>query len=259
MPEPETQPDAIAPAAAASAASLTTARIALARTGDTLAVREHLRFQLDHAMARDAVHAPLDVALLERGLRERGIASLTVHSAARDRSEYLRRPDLGRKLSADSQARLEMVAAGQATAPGLAIILADGLSALAVERHALPLLDALHTLDAGLLAHSPVVLATQARVALGDAIGAAFHARMTVLLLGERPGLSSPDSLGAYLTWEPRPGRTDSERNCISNIRAEGLSYATAAARIAYYVSEARRLEATGIALKDPEQLPQLR
>lgn len=232
----------------------TTARIALARTGDTLAVREHLRFQLDHAMARDAVHTPLDVALLERGLHERGIPSLHVRSAARDRSEYLRRPDLGRQLDAASANTLRELASQQTSAPQLAVILADGLSALAVERHALPLLDALRqSLDPWPSTLGPVVLATQARVALGDAIGEALNARMTVMLLGERPGLSSPDSLGAYLTWNPRPGRADSERNCISNIRAEGLSYDHAAARIAWYLREAEQMQATGIALKDPD------
>jgi len=230
----------------------TTARIALGRTGDAVPLAEHLRFQLDHAMARDAVHAALDVPMLERGLHERRLRSITVRSAARDRSEYLRRPDLGRKLSADSQEALRELSSQQASPPQLAIILADGLSALAVERHALPLLDTLRLLNPEPWPLAPILLATNARVALGDAIGEALNARITVMLLGERPGLSSPDSLGAYLTWNPRPGRADSERNCISNIRPEGLSYPEAAVRIAYYLRQAQRLETTGIALKDP-------
>ncbi|SEG62278.1 Ethanolamine ammonia-lyase light chain [Bryocella elongata] len=243
----------------------TTARIALGRTGDAVPVAEHLRFQLDHALARDAVHATLDVPMLERGLRERGIPAITVHSAARDRSEYLRRPDLGRRLathpgapSLDSETWVRSMPAGSHESPTLAIILADGLSALAVERHALPLLDALASRIPNPSPRIPVVIATNARVALGDAIGEALGARITVMLIGERPGLSSPDSLGAYLTWNPRPGRADSERNCISNIRAEGLSYAEAAARIAHYLREAQRLHATGIALKDPDTPPLL-
>lgn len=241
------------------------ARIALARTGDTLAVREHLRFQFDHALARDAVHAALDTAMLERGLHDRGLPSLTVHSAARSRAEYLRRPDLGRRLSLASETALKhhltersFEASTPQTAPPLAIVLADGLSALAVERHALPLLDALESLVPNPCSLIPVSLATHARVALGDAIGHVLGARLVLVLIGERPGLSSPDSLGAYLTWDPKPGRVDSERNCISNIRAEGLSYAEAAARIAHYLAEAERLQTTGIALKDPEPQPLL-
>jgi len=249
----------------------TTARLSLhlrdqARTGAAVATSEHLHFQLDHALARDAVHTPLDTALLERGLRERGLTPLLLRSYVADRKSYLRRPDLGRTLHPDSVAALQSITnlgaprldsetwVGAPQNPHILFILADGLSALALERHALRLLDAvLPLLEPGTLHLAPVV--TNARVALADQIGALLGARITVLLIGERPGLSSPDSLGCYITWDPQPGKTtDAERNCISNIRGdEGLGYAEAAHRIAHYLAEAQRLQTTGIALKDPE------
>jgi ethanolamine ammonia-lyase small subunit len=177
---------------------------------------------------------------------------ITLESAARDRAEYLRRPDLGRRLSAGSRTLLEQA---QSKPGRLVIVIADGLSAIAAERHAVPVLDALLPLleewQIG-----PVVIAEQARVAIGDEIGERLHASVTLLFIGERPGLSSPDSLGAYLTWAPRVGRSDAERNCISNIRPEGLSYSLAARKIAGYLSEARRRQLTGVALK--EDLPQI-
>jgi len=259
-----------------SAASLTTARLSLhlreqANSAPAISTHEHLRFQLDHALARDAVHAALDVLLLERGLHARGLTPLTLRSAARDRKEYLRRPDLGRTLSEDSIAALKSATnwgknlGAPCPSPSgtweampvetsesrIAIILADGLSALALERHALPLLDA--TLPLITNHSSLITVVTNARVALADHIGQLLNVQLSVLFIGERPGLSSPDSLGVYLTWQPRPGRTDAERNCISNIRAEGLSYAEAAHRIAHYIAEGRRLQTTGIALKDPD------
>ena len=256
----------------------TTARLSLhlreqANSAAAIPTNEHLRFQLDHALARDAVHAALDVPLLERGLLARGLTPLTLRSAARDRKEYLRRPDLGRTLHPSSVVALqspnftsnavistEAQRSGETpafrAAPALnpeapiLFILADGLSALALERRGLPLLDATLPLITN---HSSLITVVQnARVALADHIGQLLSAQLTVLFIGERPGLSSPDSLGVYLTWHPRPGRTDAERNCISNIRAEGLSYAVAAHRIAHYIAEARRLQTTGIALKDP-------
>lgn len=241
----------------------TAARIALGRCGDSLPTREVLQFSLAHAKARDAVHQPLDRPGLELALAQAGFETLAVRSAARDRSQYLRRPDLGRRLDAASEARLAAHAA-----PGLAaglpatdvvFVLADGLSALALARHALPLLLALRPLlrDWTL---GPVVIAEEARVALGDPIGAALRATMVVVLVGERPGLSSPDSLGAYLTWAPRSGCTDADRNCISNIRPEGLIYPRAAHKLAYLMTEARRLGLSGVALKDdspdPASLP---
>jgi ethanolamine ammonia-lyase small subunit len=228
----------------------TTARLSLGNTAPAISTSEHLRFHLDHALARDAVNTQLDITMLQQGLRDRGLQPLALHSNAADRKTYLRRPDLGRTLHPDSAQLLREQATSNPNADTL-FILADGLSALAIERHALPLLDA--TLPF-LPAHSLLVpVITNARVAIGDDIGSLLHAKLTVLLIGERPGLSSPDSLGVYITWNPHPGCTDAERNCISNIRAEGLSYTEAAARIAHYISEARRLQTTGIALKDPD------
>jgi len=228
----------------------TAARLSLGSASPTLSTHHHLNFQLDHAQARDAVHAALDVPQLLRGLAERDLSSVVVHSAAGSRREYLRRPDLGRKLSADSREVLQRQPPTE-----LAIVLADGLSALAVERHALPLLDALLPL---LPASYFLFPALNARVAIGDEVGGLLQAKLSLVLIGERPGLSSPDSLGAYITWQPRVGRTDAERNCISNIRHAGLSYGEAAYRIAHYFAEAQRLGVTGIALKDPPAMPLL-
>jgi ethanolamine ammonia-lyase small subunit len=224
----------------------TLARIALGRTGASLPTAEWLRFAEAHALARDAVHTPLDVPALVAALRHHGIEPAVVASAAADRATYLRRPDLGRRLAEASAASLT------AGAAGLAVVLADGLSARATQAHAMPLLLALRahleTAGEGLGA---VVVATQARVALGDEVGERLAARAVLVLIGERPGLSSPDSLGAYLTWAPRRGRRDAERNCVSNIRPEGQSPAQAAARLAWLLGAARRIGATGVALKD--------
>jgi ethanolamine ammonia-lyase small subunit len=244
-----------------------TARLSLGDSASATSTAEHLRFQLDHALARDAVHTPLDTDLLTRSLTERGLQPLLLRSAATNRASYLRRPDLGRTLHPDSIAHLQSpVILSEASRPyrdaqsksseGLdpgrvLFVLADGLSALALERHALPLLDATLALVPDTCCLIPVV--QNARVAVADQIGDLLGAEITVLLIGERPGLSSPDSLGVYITWQPRPGRTDAERNCISNIRAEGLSYTEAAQRIAHYFREAVRLQTTGITLKDPD------
>ncbi len=231
--------------------ALTPARIALGRAGGSLPTRAYLSFQLDHARARDAVHEALDLAAVAQALRQTGRECLAVRSAAADRLQFLQRPDLGRRLDSDSQQLI-----GQTFAPGSSVdavfVVADGLSARAVHRHAVPLLAGVCP---QLLAEgwklAPVVLAVQGRVALGDEIGALLGARMVVVLIGERPGLSSPDSLGAYLTWQPRVGRTDADRNCISNIRPEGLSYENAATRLYYLMNEARRRRLSGVALKD--------
>ena len=247
---------------------LTPARVALDCTGASIATRYALEFSLAHAQARDAVHAALAVPSLLAALRDHNLPILQVRSAATTRTEYLRRPDLGRTLAPVSAAQLATKPGAPFTQPHrvsgvasdnpatLAIILADGLSALATERHALPVLDALLPLlklgeSDSTWRITPIVVAEQARVALADEVGQALHADATVILIGERPGLSSPDSLGAYITWAPRPGRTDAERNCISNIRAEGLDYAAAAARIGWTLTEARRLGLTGVALRE--------
>jgi ethanolamine ammonia-lyase small subunit len=235
------------------------ARTSLGLTGPSIPTREQLRFQLDHALARDAVHAQMDVTGLLHGLRERQMDGLALRSAAsggsgeNNRRVYLRRPDLGRILHGESQQALRELEPGASIEPDVVFVVVDGLSALAVERHALPVMDAvLPLLGAQQLQVGPVCLVQQGRVAVGDEIGSLLHAKLVIVLIGERPGLSAPDSLGVYITWAPRPGRSDAERNCISNVRLEGLSYAEAAQRIAYYVEESRRLQATGIALKDP-------
>jgi ethanolamine ammonia-lyase small subunit len=238
---------------------LTPARVALDRTGVSLVTRHSLEFALAHAQARDAVRSALAVPSLLSLLHDRGLEAIAVKSAARDRTEYLRRPDLGRKLAPASAARLAEVGVMPVNAAArIGFILADGLSAVAVERHAVPLLDALCLL-LGLGASgpspdwalAPIIIAEQARVAVGDEIGVALAADVTVMLIGERPGLSSPASLGAYITWAPRPGRTNAERNCVSNIHEEGLHYEAAAARIALILSEARRLQRTGVELRE--------
>lgn len=225
--------------------AMTPARVGLGRVGDSLDTAAVLDFAMAHAMARDAVHAALSVPSMLSGLQERGLKTVAVKSAAGDRVTYLRRPDLGRRLAPGT--RLQE---GDGPRPRLTVIVADGLSALAADRHALPLLDALLPL-LGRFTLTSAVVAEQARVALGDEVGSMLGSDLTVMLIGERPGLSSPDSLGAYLTWNPRPGRTDAERNCVSNIRLGGLEYAAAAGRIAFLCDGALRLGLTGTALKD--------
>ena len=226
----------------------TSARVALGRAGNGLPTAAHLAFQAAHAAARDAVHDALDVTALLADLSAHGIATHSVASACPDRPTYLRRPDLGRALHPADRARL-----AAAQAPGsIAFVLCDGLSALAVQRHAAPLLarvlPALTPLPVG-----PVVVATQGRVALGDDIGAALGAGAVAVLIDERPGLSTPDSLGVYLTWVPRVGRADSERNCISNIRPEGLPVDEAADKLLWLIGAMCRLQCTGINLKDEQ------
>lgn len=222
--------------------SATRARIGLPRTGDSLATRDVLELQLAHARARDAVHGRVDFDAIAAALAP--LPTLRVHSAAPERVTYLSRPDLGRKLSADSAATLE---------PGnwdVVFIVADGLSAAAVEKNAVPTVKAAMR-RLGDLSIAPVVLAEQSRVALGDDIGERIGARLAVIIVGERPGLSVPDSLGAYLTFGPKVGRLDSERNCISNIHPDGLSYEAAADKIAWLAREALRLGLTGVDLKE--------
>jgi ethanolamine ammonia-lyase small subunit len=223
--------------------SFTPARVALGLTGHSLPTGELLRFQLDHARARDAVHRPLDPTSL-------GIPHLLLRSTAPDRTTYLRRPDLGRKLSAESRALLHK---GDYDA---AIVIADGLSAPAAHHHAVALVKSLtprlHEEDWRL---APLSVVLQGRVAVGDEIGLFLGARQVVVLIGERPGLTSPDSLGIYLTWDPRPGRTDAERNCISNVRTEGISHAMAAHKLHFLMSEARARKLSGVGLKEDAPL----
>ncbi len=244
----------------------TPARIALGRAGSSLPTAELLRFNAAHAQARDAVHLPLDSATLAADLAAAGFATLQVRSQASHREQYLRRPDLGRRLDAASAACLLDARRGLSLQPmeqpvdllfDLTIVLADGLSAQATQRHALPLLLALRAalgLGSGqvpTLSLAPLVIAEQARVALADEVGALLQTRVVLILLGERPGLSSPDSLGAYLTHAPAIGLTDAMRNCVSNIRPAGLPYAQAAQRIAWLLHESLRRRLSGVALKD--------
>jgi len=243
---------------AARLRALTPARVGLARTGVSQETHDLLDFQRCHAQARDAVHGRLEAAALAAKLEEiSGVEVLRLHSAARDRATYLQRPDLGRVLDEDSRTRLGAYGddEGFGNESRLAVVVADGLSALAVERHAAAVLSELMPIlrrdetDGWRL--TAVCVVEQGRVAIGDEIGLALQAQASIVLIGERPGLSSPDSLGAYITWQPRPGRTDAERNCISNIRSDGLSYAQAASRLDYYLTEARRMQLTGVALKE--------
>ena len=220
--------------------SATRARVALGRAGDALPTARELEFRAAHAAARDAVHSPLDV---DRLRADAGGEVLVVASAAPDRATYLQRPDLGRLLAEGT--------ALPRTGADLALVLADGLSPRAVQEHGPGLVAALRERLGG-WSLAPLVVATQARVALGDAVGEALGVRAVLVLIGERPGLSSADSLGVYLTWDPRSGRADSERNCVSNVRPpHGLSYAQAADTVAALLTAARELGASGVALKD--------
>jgi ethanolamine ammonia-lyase small subunit len=235
---------------------LTPARIALGRAGTSMPTGAQLDFQYAHAQARDAVHLPFDSAGLSAQLAERGRASLLLHSAATDRNSYLQRPDLGRKLSDGSAQTLRDYALANPGGVDLAIIVADGLSALAVHRHTLPFLARMEDqiVNDG-WSVSPVILVEQGRVAVADEIGELLGAKMVVILIGERPGLSSPDSLGLYFTYNPKVGLTDAYRNCISNVRLEGLSYGMAAHRLLYLMREACRRQLSGVNLKDEAQV----
>jgi ethanolamine ammonia-lyase small subunit len=238
---------------------LTPARIALGRTGTSIPTRAQLDFQYAHAQARDAVHLPFDHAALSSQLAERGHESLLLHSAAIDRNSYLQRPDLGRKLSDTSAQTLREYASAHPGGVDLVIVIADGLSALAVHRHTLPFLARLEEqIAAEGWTVAPVILVEQGRVAVADEIGELLGAKMTVILIGERPGLSSPDSLGLYFTYNPKVGLTDAYRNCISNVRLEGLSYGMAAHRLLYLMREACRRQLSGVNLKDEAQIQTL-
>jgi ethanolamine ammonia-lyase small subunit len=226
----------------------TAARVAIGRTGISVPTRELLDFQLAHARARDAVYAGLDAPLLARELRERGLDSVIVHSAAPDRATYLRRPGLGRTLHADSRSLLGAMR-GEFDA---VFVVADGLSALAIHRHTAPMLEAVRSrIDPAEWNFAPIVIVEQARVAVGDEIGSLLGASLAIVMIGERPGLSAPDSLGIYLTWNPAPGCTDAARNCISNVRPEGLSYAVAAGKLVYLMRESRHRKLSGVQLRE--------
>ncbi|HVX59747.1 MAG TPA: ethanolamine ammonia-lyase subunit EutC [Pirellulales bacterium] len=234
---------------------LTSARIALGRSGGSMPTRELLDFQRAHAYARDAVQQPFNPASLAAELGQLGVETIIAASAAPDRKTYLTRPDLGRRLAEESRSRI----AAQASPSDIAIIISDGLSAPAAERQAAPLLAALLPLvrqERWNLA--PLVVVSHGRVAIEDEIGSLLGAKAAVILLGERPGLTSPDSLGAYLVYDPRPGRTDAERNCISNIRPEGLPPAAAAQTLHYLLGECLQRRLSGVGLKDERTVTQL-
>jgi len=228
---------------------LTPARIGLGLAGASLPTRALLDFTLDHARARDAVHAIFDVPAMLQGLTDLGLKALSVSSRAAERQLYLRRPDLGRLLDPDSRHQL-VNAAGDAHR--LSIVVGDGLSPTAVNVHAVALLRSLiPRLADDKIEIGHAVVASGARVALGDEIGAILGARMIAVLIGERPGLSAADSLGVYLTFAPRIGTTDERRNCVSNIHRAGLTYDEAASKLAWLIREGLCREMTGVALKD--------
>ncbi|HEY2039815.1 MAG TPA: ethanolamine ammonia-lyase subunit EutC [Edaphobacter sp.] len=232
---------------------LTPARVSLPTTGNSIATDEILNFELAHAQARDAVHAVLHLPSFAQRvvselpiLGQTSIAVIQVRSNAPDRAAYLRHPNLGRTLHPDSVAQL------RPASNELAIVVADGLSALAIERNAIPVLT--HLLPKLLAAAwplAPITLVQQGRVGISDSIGSCLKANCSLILIGERPGLSSPDSMGAYLTWSPHPDRTDADRNCLSNIRTGGLAPEDAADRLFSYLQLARSMQRTGTSLKE--------
>ena len=234
---------------------LTAARIGLPRSGASLSTAPLLDFRLAHARARDAVHEPLDQARLVADISELGVQVLQVASAVTDRAQYLLRPDLGRRLATDAAAALER----QAGRYDAAIVVTDGLSARAVQTHAQPTLShLLLMLRAEGVSLAPVTVVRHGRVAIGDAIAEALGAMAVAVLIGERPGLTAPDSKGAYLTWRPSAATTDAERNCISNIRPNGIGYADAAHKLAHLLRAMRARQVSGVQLKDDSDRPQL-
>ena len=240
----------------------TAARIGLGRSGISLPTKEMLEFQLAHAQARDAVHTPLDFPALTQQLEtlaeQYPLLSdeppLKLHSEAVDRMTYLQRPDLGRRLDEASRVLLQQEQQTPEQPFDLALVIADGLSATAIAHNAVPFIQALCEelqADKQPWKLAPITLVEQGRVAVGDDVGELLNARIVLVLIGERPGLSSPDSLGLYLTWAPVRGLTDARRNCISNVRPEGLNFSEAAHKAGYLLRESRRLQLSGVQLKD--------
>ncbi len=229
----------------------TQARIALGRAGSGLPTRAHLQFQTDHAQARDAIYFPLNFRALKRELCDLFVDVLLLQSQALDRAMYLQRPDLGRALMEDDWDQLQQYHNVQQPID-IALVIADGLSPAAIQAHASPFLHKLvpQLLSAG-YSLAPICLVEQGRVAIGDDIGEALSAQLVIVLIGERPGLSSPDSMGIYLTYHPKRGKQDSQRNCISNIRPQGLSYDAACVTTLYLIQNAIRLGLSGVQLKD--------
>lgn len=232
--------------------SFTKARIALGRTGVAPPLKELLDFKMCHAHARDAVYSVLELDELEEGLQQFQSSVVIVASRAGDRSVYLQRPDYGRNLEKSSVNNLKNESSYSVD---VSITIADGLSATAINKHAVPVLKKLvPRLKQSVLTIAPIVIAQQARVAIADEIGSLLNAKLSLILIGERPGLSSPDSMGAYITYKPSPGTTDESRNCVSNIRPEGLNYDLAAEKIAKLIKASLQLKLSGIMLKDEEK-----
>lgn len=228
--------------------AFTAARIALGRVGTSLPTREILNFGAAHALARDAVHRPLNVELMLESLTKIGFETQYVRSQASSRAQYLLRPDFGRRLNQNDAQKLK----ANAAAPiDVLFVIGDGLSSIAVERHVMPLLNEVKRTAPNDWHMNTGIVATQARVALGDEIGELLQAKIVVMLIGERPGLSAPDSLGVYLTYAPKVGSNDAQRNCISNVRPEGLSYTDAAHKLLWLIKKAMQIQATGVVLKD--------
>lgn len=238
--------------------AFTDARIGLGRAGISLPTHELLAFQCAHAQARDAVHFPLDLEALDRDLTAQALpwsAAIRLHSQAAGRTEYLQRPDLGRRLDSASRTTLQQISGHAAPVYDLALVVVDGLSSRAIQDNAVPFLkvldDTLNADRANTWRLAPLTVVSQGRVAVGDEVGELLNAKTVVVLVGERPGLSSPDSLGLYLTWGPKTGRADSERNCISNVRPAGLASEEAVRRLMYLLRESRQLGLSGVGLKD--------
>lgn len=230
--------------------ALTAARIGLARSGASLATAPLLEFKLAHARARDAVHEPLDQARLVADLQSLDVPVRAAASAAEDRQTYLMRPDLGRRLAGEAEATL----AADAGKYDIVLVICDGLSARAVQTHAQPVLaELLPMLRNQSVRVAPLVVVRHGRVAIGDTIATLLGADCAAVLIGERPGLTAPDSMGAYLTWQPGPQTTDAARNCVSNIRPDGIGYAEAAAKLAYLLGAIRARRLSGVQLKDEQ------
>jgi ethanolamine ammonia-lyase small subunit len=239
---------------------LTTARIGLGRTGVSLPTDRLLDFQLAHAKAQDAVYLPLDIGKLDKQLKSIEMSYIDLHSQANSRETYLQRPDLGRKLDKKSSKKLII----NDTRYDLAIVIVDGLSSLAIHENAVNFLKKLTNVlhqDSQDWSLAPLTIVKQGRVAIGDEIGERLNANTVLVLIGERPGLSSPDSLGLYMTWEPKVGLKDSNRNCISNIRSKGLSYEEAAKKAFYLLVKSRELKFSGVELKErsSDEIPSIK
>jgi ethanolamine ammonia-lyase small subunit len=237
-------------------AQISDARLGLKRSGSSISTQEVLKFDLDHARARDAVHLPFDTDSIAEQLHERKLESLHVQSAATDRSHYLQRPDLGRTLAENSAKDLQKYANENNREYDIAIIIADGLSSRAIHTNAVAFLDEFLPLaKTKQWSLSPVTIASQGRVALADEIGETLRARLSLILIGERPGLSAADSMGIYLTYQPRQGKTDAEKNCISNVRQGGISPKDAALKLENLIHFSFKLCLSGVELKDTEPI----